>query len=121
MRARVFRRRKLQLLAPVLGRKRAAHPGRNRVHDVVYRVPAGEERDLSAEVGCDTLKWMLPSPRWPKQETREPGSTASPAHAKRCEPGAIPHGSPAPRQARAETAPKQRHEQPWVDRACGTS
>jgi hypothetical protein len=64
---------------------------------------------------------MLPSPRWPKQETREPGSTASPAHAKRCEPGAISHGSPAPRQARAETAPKQRHEQPWVDRASGTS
>jgi hypothetical protein len=26
---------------------------------------------------------------------------------KRCEPGAIPHASPAPRQARAETAPKQ--------------
>ena len=45
-----------------------------------------------------SVKWMLPSPRWPKQETREPGSTASPAHAKRCEPGAIPHGSPAPRQ-----------------------
>jgi hypothetical protein len=38
--------RKLQLLAPVLGRERAAHPRRNRVHDVVYRVPAGEERGL---------------------------------------------------------------------------
>jgi hypothetical protein len=38
--------RKLQLLAPVLGRERAARPRRNRVHDVVYRVPAGEERGL---------------------------------------------------------------------------
>jgi len=68
---------------------------------------------LSAEVGCDTLKSML----WPKQETREPGSTASLARAKHCEPGAIRHGSPAPRQDRAETATKQRHEQPRVETA----
>src|SRR5271157_4134027 len=80
-----------------------------------YRIPqaTAEPQDISVlsksccgrSLNCHkaviwrmSVKWMLPSPRWPKQETREPGSTASPAHAKRCEPGAIPHGSPAPRQ-----------------------
>jgi len=29
---------------------------------------------------------MLPSPKWPKHETREPGSTGSPAHASVASP-----------------------------------
>ena len=33
----------------------------------------------SAPTGCDTLKWMLPSPRWPKATTRAPGANASTA------------------------------------------
>ena len=34
---------------------------------------------MSAPTGCDTLKWMLPSPRWPKATTRAPGANASTA------------------------------------------
>ncbi len=121
-RARVFRRPQASAARP-RARARTSRPSapQSCARRRLSRPSGRGTRDLSAEVGCGTLKWMLPSPRWPNQETREPGSTASPAHAKRCEPDASRHGSPAPRQARAETATKQRHEQPRVDRACGTS
>jgi hypothetical protein len=106
--------RKLQLLAPVLGRERAAHPRRNRVHDVVYRVPAGEERGLVGGSGLRHTEMNVAVAEMAEAGDSEPGSTASPAHAKRCEPGAIPHGSPAPRRARAETAPRTTMGRPRV-------